>query len=361
MTQTLRHTRARGVLIVVIDRERDVGRIAWPEAQRGARRPLVAAVDVVAGVEILCVAVALIRNARDAQRGLFAERQVDRALALQLAVVAGLEFDIAAELADLRLLRQHVDGAARGIAAVQRALRPAQHFDALDVEILGFEDAGILQRHRVEVRFHAGVRTRPHRRHADAADLEVRAGEIGLAVGDVGNVELQVGRLIDLSSRQCRLVEGRYGDRHIDEVLLLLLCRDDDGVDQFGFSDLLGLGRLRKSERGCDGQRQRACTPRREDPLMHSRTPSFICLTETIRSTPVRFALPAPITRTTRRPRTAGVWHFGRTVQILDAAHERGIQRLLRSQHQTGTGQAGTAAKSRMAEWSAIRSQRKPS
>ena len=64
--------------------------------------------------------------------------------------------DVAGELglvAELRLGRDDVDHAGRGVAAVERALRPAQHFDPLQVVEFLLEEAvtderRVVERHR---------------------------------------------------------------------------------------------------------------------------------------------------------------------------------------------------------------------
>ena len=58
--------------------------------------------------------------------------QIDIHQRTAIVVVAGRQQAVDAELAG-RLLRDDVDRTAGGVAAVERALRPAKHFDALDV------------------------------------------------------------------------------------------------------------------------------------------------------------------------------------------------------------------------------------
>ncbi len=259
MAHLLRDARAVRILLVVIDHQRDVGGIARREAQRAARRPLIAVVDVVAGREIVGEAVALEADAGEARGERVPERDVHHAFHFERVVVAGLELDVAVELL-LRLARDDVDGAAGGVAPVQRALRPAQHFDTLHVEVFGLEQPRILDRHRVEMRLDAGVAAGRDRRHADAADLEVRAGEVRLRIRDVRHVQLQVGRLVDLAAFERLAAERSDCDRHVDQIFFAPLRRDDDDVDDLRVPGCrrLGVPSTRTSQSSSDGERERS-------------------------------------------------------------------------------------------------------
>jgi hypothetical protein len=232
------------IFLVVVDHQREIGRLIRREAQRAARRPLVPVIDVVAGREILGEPIALVSDAGEARGDGLAQRDVHHAFRLECVVIAGFELDAAVEFLGLRLARDHVDRAAGRIASVERALRAAQHFDALHVEVLGLEQPRVLDRHRVEVLLDAGIAARRDRRHADAADLEVRAGEVGLGERDVRHVQLQVGRLVDLPALERFTAEGGNRDRHVDQILLAPLRGDDDDVYDLSVFGRIGCLRI---------------------------------------------------------------------------------------------------------------------
>ncbi len=77
--------------------------------------------------------VLLDRLAAEAQRGRVAERHIDGALEVQCVVVAVAESRVGVESL-LRLARDDIERAGSRVAAVQRALRSLQHFDALEIE-----------------------------------------------------------------------------------------------------------------------------------------------------------------------------------------------------------------------------------
>ncbi len=103
-----------------------------------------------------------------------------------------LEVGVQFAFFQVRLVRHELDGAAHRAGAVQRCLRAAQHFDAVDVEKFRFHVA-----HRIDVangdRHVAQVDTDGGRTggRTDAADLDVGGAGAGAAVtagGREGNV-----------------------------------------------------------------------------------------------------------------------------------------------------------------------------
>src|SRR6185437_12072623 len=66
------------------------------------------------------------------------------------------------------------------VAAIERALRAAQHFHLADVEEFLFEQVIADERHVVEGDGHGGIGGHRNRLGAAAADLDVVASEIGL-------------------------------------------------------------------------------------------------------------------------------------------------------------------------------------
>ena len=117
---------------------------------------------------------------------------------------------------------------------------------ALDVVELGLEQVVGDQRGVVQVDAGAGVTGAGNQFRADAADLEVVSGEVPLGEVHVRHGQHQVGAAVDLGFLECVLVEGRDGDRHVLEGLLLLLGRDDDLLQGAVGSDAGGGGGGRK-------------------------------------------------------------------------------------------------------------------
>lgn len=213
-----------------------VGRV---ERQGRARPEQVAIVGVVAGHQVVAEPVALEPRAGDAQGEHVAERHVDHAAQLHGVVVADLAADHRLELVD-RLGGDHVDHAAGGVASVEGALRAAQHFDPFDVVELGLEQVVGEQRRVVQVDAGAGVARAGDQLGADAADLEVVAGEVPLGEVHVRNGDDQVRTAVDLGLLEGVLVERRHRDRHVLQRLLAFL-----GGDHQLLNDVLGPGRGR--------------------------------------------------------------------------------------------------------------------
>ena len=71
-----------------------------------------------------------------------------------------------------------IDHAGGGVAAEQRALRPAQDFDPLEIEEVGFEDARTEQRQIVDVDRGRGIAGTADAKVTDAADGERRTREV---------------------------------------------------------------------------------------------------------------------------------------------------------------------------------------
>jgi hypothetical protein len=88
----------------------------------------------------------------------------------------------------------------------------------------------------------AGLRIIANGRNADAANLEIRAGEIALGVADVRGVEDEIFEFVDLVRLQVLRGERRDGDRHRLDVFRPFLRGDDDFLD-------FGVGRRGKRAR----------------------------------------------------------------------------------------------------------------
>src|SRR6188474_202415 len=98
----------------------------------------------------------------------------------------------------------------------------------------------------------------PESQFADAADLEVRAGEVRFCERDIRHVQLQVGRLIDLPALQRLAAEGGDRDRHIDQVLFASLRGDDDDVDDLSVLGCLRIAGPSTSQSRSDSERERS-------------------------------------------------------------------------------------------------------
>src|SRR5205085_4989677 len=113
-------------------------------------------------------------------------------------VIAVACVDVAVGGGKIRRLSDEIDHAAGGAAAVKRALRAAKHFHPLEVVKRRFRQERSEEVNVVDVGGDAGFLIATDHRLADAADREIRTGEIALAVGDAGRAELQVLDLHDL-------------------------------------------------------------------------------------------------------------------------------------------------------------------
>ncbi len=142
------------------------------------------------------VAVVLVAQAGDAEREPVADRQVERAGELALAIVAELQFGAAAELvAGADGAQQHAtDGR---IAAEQRALRAAQHFRALDVVQRAEQRARTRHVHSVDERADARI-DGAVARGADAADRQAHVRRLRAARDvEIGREPRQLEHAVD--------------------------------------------------------------------------------------------------------------------------------------------------------------------
>ena len=214
------------------------GRLPADAAADGIK---VAAVNTGVVEHVGAEAVALQIGASHAHGQRVGDRQVEHALEAQRVVIAILGFASGMDAVQLRLGVDEVDHAAGGVAAEQRALRAAQHFDALQIEEFGFEQAGGEQRHAFGVDGRGAIAGHAHAKIADPADGEAGTGEVALGEGDVGQRQLDVERVVDLLTLQRAGVERGHRDRHV----LQALCGALRGHHDFGnagiFISLCGL------------------------------------------------------------------------------------------------------------------------
>ena len=101
---------------------------------RRAARPQIAAIDGLLQRRVIGIAVALGPFARDAKIELVADDgNIQHAFETAIVVIADIDGRHRFILIG-RFGRNHVDDARRCVAAVERALRPAQHFHLADVD-----------------------------------------------------------------------------------------------------------------------------------------------------------------------------------------------------------------------------------
>ena len=133
------------------------------EQQLAADEIAVAIVDVPPGIHIVIEAVALRIEPVEAERDLLGERPRHRALQAPRVVIAIGRLGHAAK-GELRPLGGDAEHAGRGVAPAQRALRPAQHFDALDLAQIVQAQAGARAVDAVDEGRDVGLLTRAARR-----------------------------------------------------------------------------------------------------------------------------------------------------------------------------------------------------
>ena len=123
--------------------------------------------------------VALRARQRDAAGHLVAERTREGALGLDEVIVAVAELEVVLGR-EARFARRHEDRAGRRVLAEQRALRAAQHLDALDVDEIERRRRGPRVQHAVDVVADAGLDAvvREAERRAEAADVDARVARI---------------------------------------------------------------------------------------------------------------------------------------------------------------------------------------
>src|SRR4030095_13940621 len=103
--------------------------------QAQSRRLPIGAADLFARLHVGEYAIPALDLRRDAHREILAEREPDGAFAIELAEVAGVQVDVAVgAVFGIRPFGDEVDRAASGIAAEERVLRSAQHFDTFHAE-----------------------------------------------------------------------------------------------------------------------------------------------------------------------------------------------------------------------------------
>ena len=247
-----------GVVLHVIEgqAEEQVRGRGQLDADAGGQNVLV--IVLCAGGQVGSEAVALIAGDRRADAQHFAQRR--RAGDDQVLLVIGADRGADGQFGLGRDARRHVlDGAADGVAAVQRALGPAQHLDALDVEDVEHRALGAGDIDVVHIKSHAGLEAPKRILLADTAD-EADQGGVGAARDldrGVGALLLQDGDVRGAGLLQALGAEGRHCDRNLPQGFLAAAGGDDDFVHLGG---LRGHGRslLNLGGRGCGRDAERA-------------------------------------------------------------------------------------------------------
>ncbi len=192
-------------------------------------------VVLLAGVVVLAVAVATVDGCAGADRQRVAHGQHAGREEVVLRIRAERELRVEARLVAERL--GHVlDGAADRVAAVQRALRAAQHFEALDV--VDVEHGALRPRHVhvVDVEADAGLEAPERVLLADAADEGDQRG-IGAARDLQG--EVRRGLLQPRDVRRAGVLDAVGGecgkrDRHVLQRFLATAGSDRDLLETGG-------------------------------------------------------------------------------------------------------------------------------
>ena len=225
--QLLARARPVVVLVEMLPDQVRAKPVAGNPLHRSAGRPEVAPVDVPLGEAVVVEALAAGPGAGDADAQRVAERNVDHAVQAHRAVIADLGLHFGAEMG-VRQGGDHVDHAGRRVAAIERALRAAQHLDAGQVEEFRFEQSVAHQRRVVEAHCDRRIARRRNRLGPDPADREIVHAEIAFREGDVRNRSQQFRAAFDLPVVERLGGECGHRDRHVPDRFLALLRGDDD-------------------------------------------------------------------------------------------------------------------------------------
>ncbi|MNJ45879.1 hypothetical protein D3C77_409910 [compost metagenome] len=266
--------RAGALVLGIVDDQGGVeGRSRLP--QQGAAHGQDVLGAHVAAVVVLDVAVIGLGQDRELARQLILDQGALDAGAQLLAAV-GAEGGLAAGAeVEGRTARLDADHAADGVAAVERALRPAQDGHAADVEeVLNRADVArqidpvqLDPDRGLEARFDVGI--------AQAANIEGAGEGVGAdrRQDHVRHLAVQVQQALDLAVLKRFHAEGADRQGHVLKPLLAALGGDDD-VGDGGRRSFRSRGVLRHDGRGADdGQGRAALEPMCEfhfDPSLFS-------------------------------------------------------------------------------------------
>jgi hypothetical protein len=246
-----------GPLVVLVrhalKQQREVHVVRRTEEKLRANRVDVERIPVLpARKAVLHVAVELVMQNGQARGQRVRHRAAYRAFRLDPAALAERELRVPVDLVR-GFHGDVVNEAAGGITAVQRTLRPAQNFRALDVEHLRVEahEVRLVELVHVDGRWAlVGVREIAHR-HATQRDVGEVALPGVLAHGQARCERGELQRTVDAELPEPVLPENRHADRHVLRGLQALLRGHDHFLDRLGGHDVTG--RERRQHR-CGGQ-----------------------------------------------------------------------------------------------------------
>ncbi len=234
-----------------------------PEAERVAGVPLgahakgvhILVVVLLPGEQVLAVAVAAVHGGARADCEGLADRRRARGDQVGLVVRAEVGAHVEPRLLAERL-RDVLDRAADGVAPVERALRPAQHLETLDV--VDVEHRALRPRDVdvVHVQAHSGLEAPQRVLLPDAADErdERRVRAARDLQREVGRGLLQPGDVERAGVVEALRRERGHGDRHVLQALVAAPGGDGDLLDTGG-PVLAGRRRI-LGEHGRDGKQR---------------------------------------------------------------------------------------------------------
>ncbi len=188
-----------------------------------------------AGEQVLAVAVALVVGDCAADLERVAQRHGAGHDRVELAVGANIDLGFQVRLV-IHLGGDILDRAANRVAAIERALGPAQDFDPFNVENVQDRALRTGDIDVVDIETDTGLEAPERILLADAANEGDQRG-----VGTAGHFDCGVrGRTLDggdvdgAGSFQLVGTEGRHGQRHIDQVFFAALRGDSDPAQRAG-------------------------------------------------------------------------------------------------------------------------------
>ncbi len=182
---------------------------------------------------------------------------------LVAVIVADAGFALDVKIAG-RCLGDHVDRAADGVAAIERALRTLQHFDAFDILEHAQHAAGAAQVAFIDEHADRRFRTRIELARTDAADVKLRTAGAETAGVEAGDARRDVADVEHAGGPQRLAVERGDRGRNILKAFRTALRGNDDVGRAVFFSGcvgsclrlLLSCGERRISERGSRQKRR---------------------------------------------------------------------------------------------------------
>ncbi len=180
-------------------------------------------------VFVLDVAIAACAIGRKTPRQLVGERAGNRALGLEITVLAQRGFD-AALRGETRRARADIDHARRGVLAEQGALRAAQDFELLDVHQVEHRHARPPKINVVDIQPHAAFQTVAGRVVAQPANRHAGLTRMHISDVDAGHQLLQILNAVDPLALQRLAADDAHGRRHFLRAFGTPPCGHSDGL-----------------------------------------------------------------------------------------------------------------------------------